>query len=276
MKIKKIPTAVAAFDSIIKGGVPEGSVVLLHGEPGAGNMEFSITSAAKLSIARKFPERRRTMLGGYLEDIYIPSKTCYVSLTKSEAEVKRIVDLSLENDLSQAFFENFIIRDLSSLYFKKSSIPRSWSSGGSLFDQPEGKDILEEIVKFLNDNGNDSVVIIDSLTDLITSSQVSESMLIDVIKGLVKVSKKWRSIIYLLLTEGIAEKRIEQIISDIVDGILDFKWFASEKYSQRYRYLYVPKFIGVLPHIEEERVIRFKTQVDYTNGFIVTYTEKIR
>lgn len=276
MEIRKIPTAVAAFDSIIKGGVPEGSVVLLYGEPGAGNMEFSMTSAAKLSIARNFPERRKAMLGGYLDEIYIPSRTCYLSLTKSEREVRRIVELSIDRDLSQAFFENFTIKDLSSLYFKKSFIPKSWSSSGSIFEQPEGRDILEEIVKFLNDNGDDSVVIIDSLTDLLTSPQINESMLIDVIKGLVKVSKKWKSIIYLLLTEGIAEKRMEQIISDIVDGILAFKWFASEKYSQRYRYLYVPKFIGVLPHIEEERVIRFKTQVDYTNGFIVTYTEKIR
>ena len=115
-----------------------------------------------------------------------------------------------------------------------------------------------------------------SLTDLLTSPQVNESALMDVIEGVVKVSKKWNTILYLLLTEGIADKRMEQMISDIVDGILSFRWYSSEKYSARYRYLYVPKFIGVLPHIEEERVIRFKTQVDYTNGFVVTYTEKIR
>ncbi|MDP8012219.1 MAG: RAD55 family ATPase [Thermoplasmata archaeon] len=276
MEITKIPTAVAAFDSIIKGGVPEGSVVLLIGEPGAGNWEFSITSASKLSIARKYPDRRNTLLGGYLENIYIPGKTCYISITKNESEVKRMIDLSLEKDLSQALFERFIIKDLSNLYFKNSFIPKSWSKTGSIFDQSEGKDILEEIVKFLNDNGNDSIIILDSLTDILTSKQINESALIDMIKGLVKISKKWNSIIYLLLTEGIIDTRLELLISDIVDGILSFKWYSSEKYSSRFRYLYVPKFIGVMPHIEEERVIRFKTQVDYSNGFIVTYTEKIR
>ncbi|MCI4434841.1 MAG: recombinase RecA [Thermoplasmata archaeon] len=274
--VRKIPTAVAAFDSIIKGGVPEGSLIMLMGEPGAGGLEFAITSASKLSIARKNPERRSTIIGGYNDDTYIPSSTTYVSITKNEWEVKRLVSLTVNTDLYNSFFENFKMRDLSGLYFRNSSVPKSWVSTGSLFGQIEGKDILEEMVKFLNENGNDSVVIIDSLTDLITSPQINQNNLIDVIKGLEKAAKKWSSIIYLILTEGIAEKRLEQLISDIVDGILVFRWYSSEKYTIRFRYLYVPKFIGVLAHIEEERVLRFQTKVDYNDGFIVTYTERIR
>ncbi|HEU12730.1 MAG TPA: recombinase RecA [Euryarchaeota archaeon] len=274
--VRKIPTAVAAFDSIIKGGVPEGSLIMLLGEPGAGGLEFAITSASKLSIARKNPERRPIIIGGYNDDTYIPSGTSYISLTRNEWEVKRLVSLTVNTDLYTSFFDNFRMRDLSPLYFKNSSVPRSWVSSGSIFGQVEGKDILEEIVKFLNENGNDRVVIIDSLTDLITSPQVDQNVLIDVIKGLEKVSKKWSSIIYLILTEGIADRRMEQILYDIVDGILVFKWYSSEKYTIRFRYLYVPKFIGVLAHIEEERVLRFQTKVDYNEGFIVTYTERIR
>ncbi|MBD6955524.1 MAG: RAD55 family ATPase [Thermoplasmata archaeon] len=274
--VRKIPTAVAAFDSIIKGGVPEGSLIMLLGEPGAGGLEFAITSASKLSIARKNPERRSIIIGGYNDDTYIPSGTSYISLTRNEWEVKRLVSLTVNTDLYTSFFDNFRMRDLSPLYFKNSSVPRSWVSSGSIFGQVEGKDILEEIVKFLNENGNDRVVIIDSLTDLITSPQVDQNVLIDVIKGLEKVSKKWSSIIYLILTEGIADRRMEQILYDIVDGILVFKWYSSEKYTIRFRYLYVPKFIGVLAHIEEERVLRFQTKVDYNEGFIVTYTERIR
>ncbi len=274
--VRKIPTAVAAFDSIIKGGVPEGSLIMLLGEPGAGGLEFAITSASKLSIARKNPERRSIIIGGYNDDTYIPSGTSYISLTRNEWEVKRLVSLTVNTDLYTSFFDNFRMRDLSPLYFKNSSVPRSWVSSGSIFGQVEGKDILEEIVKFLNENGNDRVVIIDSLTDLITSPHVDQNVLIDVIKGLEKVSKKWSSIIYLILTEGIADRRMEQILYDIVDGILVFKWYSSEKYTIRFRYLYVPKFIGVLAHIEEERVLRFQTKVDYNEGFIVTYTERIR
>lgn len=274
--VKKIPTAVAAFDSIIKGGVPEGSLIMLVGEPGSGAMEFAITSAAKLSIARKNPERRAMIIGGYGEETYIPSGTAYVSMTKNEWEVRRLVSLTVNTDLYESFFQDFRMKDLSQIYFRNSSVPRSWVSSGSIFGQVEGKDILEEMVKFLNENGNDRVVIIDSLTDLLTSPQVNQNVLIDVIKGLEKVAKRWSSIVYLLLTEGIADRRMEQILSDIVDGILVFRWYSSEKYTIRFRYLYVPKFIGVLAHIEEERVLRFQTKVDFNDGFVVTYTERVR
>ncbi len=275
MNIRKIPTAVAAFDSIIKGGVPEGSVVLLFGEPGAGMIEFSITSASKLSLIKKRPEFMREIIGGYTENIYIPSKTLYISFTKSEEEIKRFVTLSIEEDLSNSFFDNLVVKDLSSIYFRRSFIPKSWISQKSILVQ-SNEDLFQEVVKFLNDYGDDSIIIIDSLTDLFTNPSINEQAIIDIIKGLVKVSKKWSSLIYLILNEKIASERMEQIIFDAVDGILFFKWYSSEKYSQRYRYLYVLKFIGVLPHIEEERVIRFKTQVDFKNGFVVTYTEKIR
>ncbi|MEM3335398.1 MAG: recombinase RecA, partial [Thermoplasmata archaeon] len=219
---------------------------------------------------------RKIIIGGYDENVYIPSGTTYISFSRNEWEVKRLISLTVNEDLYSSFFENFKIKDLSTLYFKNSSVPRSWISSTSILNMQEGKDILEEMVKFLNENGNDSIVIIDSLTDLITSPNVNQSVLIDVIKGLEKAAKRWSSIIYLILTEGIAEKRMEQILSDIVDGILVFKWYSSEKYTIRFRYLYVPKFIGVLAHIEEERVLRFQTKVDYNDGFIVTYTERVR
>ncbi len=275
MNIRKIPTAIAGFDSIIKGGIPEGSVVLLFGDPGSGMTEFSITSASKLSIVKKSPELTKEILSGYTENIYIPSKTLYISFTKSEEEIKRFVTLSIDEDLSRSFFENLIVKDLSSIYFRRSFIPKSWISQKSVLVQ-SNEDLFQEVVRFLNDNGNDSIIIVDSLTDLFTNPSINEQAIIDIIKGLVKVSKGWSSIIYLIMNEKIATERMEQIIFDAVDGILFFKWYSSDKYSERYRYLYVLKFIGVLPLIEEERVIRFRTHVDFKNGFILTYTEKIR
>ncbi|MEM2619615.1 MAG: hypothetical protein QW356_09115, partial [Candidatus Hadarchaeales archaeon] len=49
----RVPTFVPSFDTISKGGVPDGSSILLLGQPGAGSLEFSLSSAANLSQAIK-------------------------------------------------------------------------------------------------------------------------------------------------------------------------------------------------------------------------------
>ena len=55
-KLYKIPTGVGTFDPIIRGGFPSGSLILLIGEAGAGNIEFAYTSASMLSILKLNPE----------------------------------------------------------------------------------------------------------------------------------------------------------------------------------------------------------------------------
>ena len=65
---KRVPTCVAAFDSIVKGGIPAGSLVLLLGEIGAGQTEFAFTSAAKLALAKSKPHLRDRILGGYFKE----------------------------------------------------------------------------------------------------------------------------------------------------------------------------------------------------------------
>ncbi|MGC8585440.1 MAG: RAD55 family ATPase [Thermoplasmata archaeon] len=275
MEILKIPTAVPAFDSIIKGGMPSGSVVLLLGEPGSGHYEFAITSATKTSLAREAPDRRKLILSEIDESTYLPNNVLYISTTKSEREIRRNITLSIDEDMQNYILKNLKVKDLSKIYFKKTVVPSNWIKSASIFDYSE-KDIIEEIINILGSNGEDSIIIIDSLTDLLTNININVQTLIDMLKGLVRVSKNWKSIIYLILTEGIVDQRIEREIMDIVDGVLIFRWYSSEKSSSRYTYMFVPKFIGVLPHIEEERVIKFKTRIEYSNGFIVTYTEKIR
>ena len=68
----RMPTCVAAFDSIVKGGLPAGSVVLLKGEPGAGHAEFAYTSAARLSLVKLKPEMKSTIIDPAYKDIHIP------------------------------------------------------------------------------------------------------------------------------------------------------------------------------------------------------------
>ncbi len=270
----RIPTSVAAFDVIVNGGVPSGSVVILAGEPGAGNLEFSFTSAAKLSLARNNEEFRKFIVMD-MEDIYLPEGTLYVSISKSGDEVLRAVNLTFNEDLATAFRDNLVIKDLSSEYFRNSIVPRKWLSSDARELLRKKENLLQEFVNIMDEGADGRIVIVDSLTDLVTSPRIQFLDLVDVIKGLRKVAKKWNTVIYLLLTTGILDTREENLLFDSVDGVIIFEWQGS-RYSKRFRYMYVLKFVGLMSHLEEERIARFNTTLNRANGFVVVNTEKIR
>ncbi len=270
----RIPTSVAAFDEIVKGGVPAGSVVILAGEPGSGNVEFAYTSAAKLSIARKYEKRRKFMVIE-AEDIYIPEGTLYISFSKSEDEIFRAVDLTFNEDLAEAFRDSLKIKDLSVEYFRNSIVPRRWITDSTGEFLKRKGEILKEFVNVLDSYSNGRIVIVDSLTDLVTSTRINFENLIDVIKGLRRAAKKWNTVIYLLLTLGVVDKMKENLLFDAVDGVFVFEWHGSGSYSKRYRYMYVLKFVGLMSHLEEERIARFNTTLNRRSGFVVVNTEKI-
>ena len=271
----KIPTSVSAFDTIVNGGVPSGSVIILAGEPGSGNREFSYTSAAKLSFARKSKEFR-DMTIEKSENIYIPEGTAYISFSHSRKEIMRSVEISFNRDLAESFRDHLVFHDFSVEYFKNSIVPIKWvTENVGEFLKKRGN-LLKEFVEFVDDNANGRVVIVDSLTDLVTSPRISISDLADVIRGLRRKAKEWNTVIYLLLTIGVLEKKDENIFFDSVDGVMIFQWHASHRYAKRYRYMYVLKFTGLMSHLEEERISRFNTTLNRRNGFVVVNTEKIR
>lgn len=271
--MSRIPTSVVAFDNIVKGGIPAGSVVLLYGEPGSGHREFAHTSAANISLIRSNREILKTM--GIEDNVIIPQKTTYISFTKSEEEILREIDLTFSEELREAFRRNLVFKDFSAEYFRHTIVPKEWTSTSILFSDSSSRDILKSFVEFINKNGDDSIIIIDSLTDLVTSSKFNENDIIDVIKGLSKISKKWKSVIYMILSEGIASQRFEKILFDVVDGVLVFEWGGGQKTSKRYRYMYVKKFTGVLSHIEESKISKFTTALNTDRGFVVINVEKV-
>src|SRR6267143_1253287 len=135
--------------------------------------------------------------------------------------------------------------------------------------------ILEELVTFLDENAHDSMVVIDSITDLAISDIVETKDLVTTIKGLQRAAKKWHGLVYLLLTRGILERRHEALLMDSTDGCLVFEWRTSARSSARQRYMYLEKFTGVLPHLPRDKIARFPTMVSANNGLVVVYMERI-
>ncbi|MFP4546107.1 MAG: RAD55 family ATPase [Methanomassiliicoccales archaeon] len=274
--VPRIPTGVSDFDSIINGGFPAGSVVLLLGELGAGQIEFAMTSAAKLSLVKDHPESASFFLGQKGENRVMPEKICYVTFSRSREDILQEIYASFNEEFYQAFRDHVLFKDFSSSYFKHTMVPSSWAGeDSSIFSKGEDEEVLEGLVKFLDQNGPDSLVIIDSITDLVVGTKIDPYDLVSVLRGMQRVAKRWRGVIYLVLSKDIMEGMKQKMIMDSVDGFLVFEWSRFHQSSKRQRYLYVEKFMSILPHLDKERIARFATVVTSQSGLVVIDTERI-
>src|SRR5439155_1112637 len=244
-RVRKVPTGIADLDSIVDGGLPSGSTILLCGDVGAGMQEYIYTAASKTALVHERPEARHYYLGDRCDDSEVPDRVCYVTFSRSKEIILQELATSFNGDYYRAFRDHTVFKDFSSTYFRHSVVPASWTEQADVFDLP-ATNILEELVTFLDENAHDSMVVIDSLTDLAISDLVEVKDLVTTIKGMQRAAKRWNGLVYLLLTRGILERRQEQLLMDSTDGCLVFEWRSSPRSSNRQRYMYLEKFTGVL------------------------------
>jgi KaiC/GvpD/RAD55 family RecA-like ATPase len=276
--VQRIPTGVADFDSIIQGGLPAGSVVLLLGDVGGGGHEFALTSAAKIGIVKEFPDTRTFMLGDAGKNGVLPDKMCYITFSRSRNDILQDVKLSFNKDFYESLKANLLFKDFSKDYFMHTVVPTSWLDSEEtqgIFSDKKNDGLLESLVDFLDVNAPKSMVIMDSLTDLVVSETVPFQDVIALLKGIQRMAKKWNSVFYLVLTDEILDRKRQQMIIDSVDGVFKFEWAKFHHTSKRQRYLYVEKFMSVLPHLDQERIARFATLITSQSGFVVINTERV-
>ena len=274
---QRVPTGVADFDSIIQGGLPGGSVVLLLGDVGGGGLEFALTSAAKIGIVKEFPETRAFMLGDAGKHGLLPDKMCYITFSRSKEDILQEVKMSFNKDFYDSLKHNLVFKDFSKDYFVHTVVPMSWldSESSGIFSEKKQDGLMESLVDFLDTNAPRSLVVVDSLTDLVVSETISFQDVIALLKGIQRMAKKWGSVFYIILTDEILDRKRQQMIIDSVDGVLKFEWAKFHHTSKRQRYLYVEKFMSVLPHLDQERIARFATLITSQSGFVVINTERV-
>ncbi len=278
MILTKIPTGIDSLDPILQGGFPSGSLVLLLGEIGSGDNEFVLTSCARLL---KGPETRG-------EGLIVPGKVIYISLTRSKEDVMKEVALSfpdyheiLQKNIQQGRFE---FKDLSEVYFARSIIPATWRSSSqndlsfeSLKWGEEKKNLVDVLIGYMDKSANGNLVIIDSLTALAQRSldHMEWKDLILFLRGLQRASKKWDGLVYAILSEGIFEKGKQEEISECMDGVMVFNW---EKLgpSERKCVMYMKKFRGVMPGLDQENIANFEIQITSQKGFEVSNIKRVR
>jgi len=108
-----IPFGVSRLDGRIGGGAPEGSVVLLSGEAGAGAREFAYTSAVLNGLQSADPDLFDLHYGDLHGNAVAPEDIHYVSFTADEAELQREISFTLDEEIVDAGLDAVSFADLS-------------------------------------------------------------------------------------------------------------------------------------------------------------------
>lgn len=276
----RFPFGVARLDSILGGGAPPGNVVLLSGESGAGAREFMYTSAAMNGLARADPELFDLYYGDLAEDAELPPEIHYVSFTSGEPALKREMEYTMEAEIVEAAIEEITFRDFSPEYFQLSAIPREWYIGetstiGDLGKRDRHDDPLSALGEYLTANATGNLVVIDSITDLVSSisDEMGWSDIAMLMKGLKKAAYHWEGLILLLVNEDSLSATELGTLMDASGGTFRFSWETGG--SQRARTMVVREFRGVLSRLEEENIVRFETEI-HDGGLDITDVRKIR
>ncbi len=263
---KKMPTGISSLDPILDGGVPPGSVILFLGDLGAGSYEFVYSSMINLLDSKN---------RGELKDKTSPKELRYITFTRHKDDVKQEIVHSLHVDNVSQLVNSIQFDDLSELYFDRSVVPDEWYSHSDIITRMQKRsgheDVFVQLSNVINAAQPQSLVIMDSITDIATQSNNpgSWSNLTGVLRGLQRVSKQRGLTCYLLLTQGILNSAQEKEISDIADAVMLFKWEESTG-SRRQRVMYFEKFRGVMSHLEEHDLVKFAVRISTTSGFEVS------
>jgi KaiC/GvpD/RAD55 family RecA-like ATPase len=284
MKLGKIPTGIKTFDVNINAGFPAGSVILLLEDIGAGAREFIYTSIFNLNQMKSDtnnPDKTKKKLidEDMISNIMLPNKICYITVSKSKEDILNENAYAFHTDFYNVFKNDLVFKELSDVYFRHTIVQNIWISDEKKameFDESLDKNILEEISEFLTAHAKNNIVILDSLTDLMMheTDYLSKNDIVMFLKGLTQIAKTWNGLIYILLSANILEEQMQEIINDVVDGVLVFEWFDKGSVKMR-RNLYIPKFRGLIPQLEQNKIAKFETKVTSDGGFEVSNVRKI-
>lgn len=283
---ERYSTGVVSFDSVLKGGIPVGSLVLMLTDEGAGASEFAFTSAAKLSLVRDRPDMKQFAFGDFYSKMQFPKQVTYVSISRAHTDVQLEIDASFDPGLAEAFKRHVRFMDFSPAFFRGSGVPAHWlqmtDALEEAFEGDEGDDDARYydpsgtlLIDVVEESAKDGIVYVDSLTDMVINNRLDDQEMMMILKGMRRVLHEWRGVIFFILHKGVLPPMEEIRFKDCFDAVMNFEWIVSPKSSKRQRYLYFEKFAGVLPILHRESIVRFSTEISYASGFVVVNAERI-
>ena len=275
----RITFGIGQLDSVINGGAPPGSVVLLAGEAGAGAREFLYTSAVMNGLAHGDPSLYDLHYGSVPDGARVPDEIHYVSFTASERELERELKQAVADDIVEASLDAIAFEDLSTTYFQLSPVPRSWYTGESqritdLGTRDDRRSTLEALGDYLDEHAAANLMLIDSLSDLaaLVGEGTEWNDIALLVKGLRRASRSWDGLILLMVDKEAMTDQEFGLLMGSADGTFVFEWAAGG--TDLDRTMVVKEFRGVLPELEKEDIVRFETEIA-EDGFDISDVRKI-
>ena len=262
----RIPFGVRQLDSIINGGAPAGSVVLLSGEAGAGAREFMYTSAVINGMAEHDADLFDLYYGEPSHNAVLPEDVHYISFTANEQQLVEEMELSMDDEILDAGLEGVEFHDMSERYFHMSPVPREWYADQTpsikdLRARHEREDLLGALGTKLSNVAPGNLVVLDSLSDLVAAlgEDIDWADITFLVSGIQKAAHQWGGLILMHLNyETLSDDHTGQL-SEAAHGTMRFSWESGG--STRARTLVVKQFRGVLSQIEDENIVQFETEL---------------
>ena len=276
----RIPFGVAQLDTVLGGGAPEGNVVLVAGESGAGAREFVYTSAAMNALATVDDDLFDLYYGDLDADATAPPEVHYLSFTTDRDYIERELRYTMADEIVDAAVEGIEFVDLSPEYFQLSAIPREWYMGATSSLQDLGSagnrdGVLSALGEYLTAHAPGNLVVIDSVTDLVGAAggEVEWEDVAMLVRGLGKAVNSWGGLLLALVNvDTVTDRQLGQLM-DGSGGTLQFGWESGG--SKRARTMVVREFRGVLSQLEAENIVRFETEI-HDGGLDISDVRKIR
>lgn len=181
------------------------------------------------------------------DKVMLPEKVWYIIFSKTKEDVLRDVKIRFNEDLAEAFENVVQFKEFMKDYYASTLAPL-WGAGEELPKTEEEEadkiEIIRSMIEFLERKGKNSLILIDSLDDLIRAfPSGEENRLLGALRSIQTHNKNnWNSLILNRLTEGVFEGSVEESIFSMADGVFDFKSTTSG--GKKRRVLNCRKFTG--------------------------------
>lgn len=234
----KMTLGIDSLDLAALGGLPKGSHAVLFGSSATHSAEFCYTSAIM----------NAAMMRGDLppptsEGVTLPENIWYLVYGKTKEDVLRDVRVGFSEDFSEIFTEEIKFKEFMSDYYASSLAPLWGAEEEEAGEEgAETIEIIRSTQEFLDESGEESLVIIDSLDDLIrVLPSGEENRLVAALRSIQNGNKnRWNSLVLSRLTRGVFPQGVEESILSLVDGVFNFEEGTGGR-----RRLSVRKFTGV-------------------------------
>ncbi len=278
--MQRLPFGISRLDQIIGGGAPRGSVVLVASDVGAGGREFCYTSVVINGLGLADDELFDHYYGPLEGETALPEEIHYISFTHGRAAVENEMTRLLDHALVSRGMEHVSVAELAHEYFQSTPVPREWYTGSpgditELGDRHSRRDVLDAFASYLTEHADSSLVIVDSVTDLVVSQDAGPDLrdLTVLLKGLARAMRRWDGLLLLLLNTDVLTETQFGRLNEASDGTLLFEWERGG--TERDRTLIVQQFRGVLSQLEDENVVQFETEITQ-DGLDISNVKKVR